>query len=193
MALARRHPVFSVRDYLEYERIAPERHEFLDGNVYTMAGENSHHSTICFNLYAITGNGLRGKSCRGFSPNMKVGTNNQGLYAYPDLTIVCGQPEFYDEKEDVLLNPIVIYEVLSPSTECYDRVEKFLHYTNYIESLQDCVLISQDQPLIEHYAKQSNGIWQKSETEGLNSIFYLPTIGCEIALVELYDLVEFSL
>ncbi len=192
MALTQRQTFFSVRDYLQYERVAPERHEFFDGNVYAMAGENARHSTICFNLYALTGNNLRGKNCRGFSPNMKVATGNQGLYSYPDLTIVCGKPEFYDENQDVLLNPTVIYEVLSPATECFDRVEKFLHYTNYIETLRDYVLISQEQSLIEHYAKQTNGNWQKSEVEGLNAVFYLPTIECKISLAELYDLVEFS-
>lgn len=193
MALTRRQPFFSVKDYLKYERIAPERHEFLDGNVYAMPGENARHSTICFNLYAITGNHLRDKSCRGFSPMMKVATSNQGLYSYPDLAIVCGAPEFYDENCDVLLNPTVIFEVLSPATECFDRVEKFLHYTNYIESLRDYILISQDQPLIEHYAKQSKNIWHKSEIEGFNEVFYLPTTQCKISLAELYDLVEFFL
>ena len=192
MASTRREPFFSANDFLVYERAASERHECLAGNIYTMAGENSRHSTICFNLYAITGNQLRGTGCRGFSPNMKVVTDNRTMYSYPDLTIVCGKPEFYDQNDDVLLNPTVIYEVLSPATEYYDRVEKFLHYTNYIESLRDYVLVSQDYPMIEHYSKQSNLVWHKFEVEGLNSIFHLPTIECEIALGELYDLVEFS-
>ncbi len=192
MASTQRYPVFSVKDYLEYERTASERHEFLDGSVYSMAVEGAKHSTICFNLYAITGNRLRDKRCRGFSPNMKVATNNQGLYAYPDLAVVCGKSEFYDEKCDVLLNPTVIYEILSPATECYDRVEKFLLYTNFIATLQDYVLILQDHPLIEHYSKQANGSWHKSEIEGINSVFQIQSIECEISLAELYDLVEFS-
>lgn len=193
MASAQTNPVFSIKDYLEYDRIAPERHELLGGKIYPMVSENVRHSTICFNLYAITGNGLRGKNCRGFAPTMKIATNNQRLYAYPDLAIVCGKPEFYDEKGDVLLNPTIIFEVLSPSTEIYDRVEKFLLYTNFIESLKDYILVSQDQPLIEHYSKQSTGNWHRSEVEGINSVFYLPTVECEIALAELYDLVEFFL
>jgi Uma2 family endonuclease len=164
MASTQIYPVFSVEDYLEYERV---------GSVYRVAGEGAKHSTICFNLYAITGNESRGKPCRGFSPNMKVATNNQSLYAYPDLAVVCGQPEYHDERCDVLLNPTVIYEILSPATEYYDRVEKFLLYTNFIATLQDYVLISQDYPLIEHYLKQSNGSWHKSETEGINSVFQI--------------------
>lgn len=192
MALAQRHPIFSVKDYLEYERNAPERHEFLDGNVYAMAGESPRHSTICFNLYTIIGNQLRGKRCRGFSPNMKVATNKKGLFSYPDLAIVCGQPKYHDKKGDILLNPTVIFEVLSPSTEQYDRGEKFLRYINGIESLTDYILISQNNPAIEHFRKQSNNEWEKTEIEGIESVLKIDSIECEIVLSELYDLIEFS-
>ena len=192
MPLAQRHPVFSVKDYLDFERYTPEKHEFLDGSVYAMAGESPTHSTICFNLYTNIGSQLRGKRCRGFSPNMKVATNDKGLYSYPDLAVVCGKPVYHDEKGDVLLNPTVIFEVLSPSTESYDRGEKFLRYTNFIETLQDYVLISQDEPLIEHYAKQENGGWKKTEIRGLDANLRLDSVECEIPLDELYDLIEFS-
>ena len=124
------HPVFSDKDYLDFERFAQERHEFLDGSVYAMAGESPNHSTICFNLNGLIHNQLRGKKCRGFSPNMKIATNDAGLFSYPDLAIVCGKPALLDEKGDVLTNPTVIFEVLSPSTEKYDRGEKSLRYTN---------------------------------------------------------------
>lgn len=192
MALAQRHPIFTVADYLDYERNAPERHEFLDGNVYAMAGESPRHSTICFNLYSIIGNQLRGKRCRGYSPNMKVATNEKGLYSYPDLAIVCGQPKYHDKKGDVLINPTVIFEVLSPSTESYDRGEKFLRYVNGIESLTNYILISQNRSAIEHFQKQSSGEWEKSEIEGIESVLKIDSIECEIPLTELYDLVEFS-
>jgi len=191
MALAQRHPIFTVADYLDYERNAPERHEFLDGNVYAMAGESPRHSTICFNLYSIIGNQLRGKRCRGYSPNMKVASNEKGLYSYPDLAIVCGQPKYHDEKGDVLTNPTVIFEVLSPSTESYDRGEKFLRYMGGIESLTDYILISQNNPTIEHFQKQSNGEWKKTEIEEIDSVLKIDSIECEIPLTELYDLVKF--
>jgi len=90
--------MFSDTAYLEFERFAQEKHEFLDGSVFAMAGESPDHSTICFNLYGIIYNQLRGKNCRGFSPNMKVATNESGLFSYPDLAIVCGKPGLYDEK-----------------------------------------------------------------------------------------------
>lgn len=191
-AQARTHPVFSAADYLEFERFAQEKHEFLDGSVYAMAGESPRHSTICFNLYGIVHNQLRGKKCRGFSPNMKIATSEKGLFSYPDLAIVCAAPRFHDEKSDVLTNPTVIFEVLSPSTESYDRGEKFLRYTNYIETLNDYVLISQDAPLIEHYCKQENGGWEKFEYSGIEAVLKLAAIECEIYLKDLYELVEFS-
>lgn len=191
MALAKSHPIFSVENYLDFERIQTERHEFLDGGVYAMAGESPSHSSICFNLYTIVGSQLRGKRCRGFSPNMKVATNEKGLFSYPDLAIVCGEPKFHDEKSDVLTNPKVIFEVLSPSTEHYDRGEKFLRYVNGIESVTEYVLISQDKPFIEIFTKQQNGEWEKSEIEGLESVTNIGSIECRIALTELYDLIQF--
>ena len=192
MALPQQIPTYAPEEYLALERVVDERHEYLDGIVYLMAGESPAHSTICFNLAGLIHQQLRGKPCRGFSPNMKVATNETGLFSYPDLAIVCGKPDLYDDKGDVLTNPIVIVEVLSPSTENYDRGEKFLRYTNYIETLEDYVLISQDKPLIEHYSKQENAGWDKTEIEGMDGVLKLDSVECEIALVELYDLVEFS-
>ncbi|MGI8555053.1 MAG: Uma2 family endonuclease [Pyrinomonadaceae bacterium] len=191
MALAKTHPVFSVESYLDFERVQVERHEFLDGSVYAMAGESPNHSTICFNLYTIIGLQLRGKRCRGFSPNMKIATNEKGLYSYPDLAIVCGEPKFHDSQKDVITNPTVIFEVLSPSTENYDRGEKFLRYTNQIESLQNYVLISQNKPAIEIFSKQENGGWESTVIEGIEAVLKIDSIECEVALHELYDLVEF--
>ena len=189
LASVQTHPVFSETDYLEFERFAGEKHEFLDGSVYAMAGESLSHSTICFNLHGLIHNQLRGKKCRGFSPNMKVATNDSGLYSYPDLIIVCGKPAKHDDKGDVLTNPTVIFEVLSPSTASYDRGEKFLRYTNYIESLEDYILVSQDKPLLEHYSKK--GDWRKTEVVGLDATLKLSSVECEIALSELYELVDF--
>jgi Uma2 family endonuclease len=192
MALPKTYPIFTIAEYLDYERFAESRHEFLDGTVYAMAGESPRHSTICFNLYATTGSQLRGKRCRGFSPNMKVATGDKGLFSYPDLAIVCGEPLYHDDKQDVLTNPQVIFEVLSPSTQNYDRGEKFLRYTNTIQTLTDYVLISQDAPVVEHFQKQPDGDWRKFEVSGRESILRLAAVECEIPLAELYYLVDFS-
>ena len=125
------HPLFTIDDYLALERIEEERHEYLDGCVYAMAGESPDHGTICMNLSIHLGSQLLGTPCRAFSKDTKVrcgpsprpGGSLQGLFAYPDLVIVCGTMQFHDQAHDVLLNPTVIVEVLSPSTEAFDRGE----------------------------------------------------------------------
>lgn len=172
--------------YLELERASEIRHEFLDGLVYAMAGETPDHSTICFNLNGILHSQLGDKPCRGFSPNMKVRAGIGGLYAYPDLMIVCGEPEFHDQRGDVLLNPTVIFEVLSPSTEKYDRGEKFRRYQTQIESLQDYVLVSQDQMRIEHHHREANGTWSSNELTGPEAVLQLTSIDSKVQLAKVY-------
>ncbi len=115
-------------NYLIFKREADTRHEFLDGEIYAKAGESRPHSRICMNLAREVGNSLKGKRCQPLSPNMKVRTLSASLFAYLDLTIVCGEPLFHDRKKDVLTNPKVIFEVLSPSTAEYDRTMKFQRY-----------------------------------------------------------------
>src|SRR5437588_893412 len=160
MALPQQYlPALTAEKYLELERASAFRHEYLDGLMFAMAGESPDHSTICFNLAFITGSQTRDKPCRGFSPNMKVRTGLGDLYAYPDLMIVCGAPQFHDARGDVLLNPTVIFEVLSPSTEKYDRGEKFQRYKSEIETLQDYILVSQDRIRIEHHHREADSTW----------------------------------
>ncbi len=192
MALTQKYPIFTKENYLEFEKQQLDRHEFIDGNVYAMAGESLNHSRICFSLYRIVGNELRGKRCNGFSPNMKIATNDKGLFSYPDLAVVCGDPELYENRKDVITNPTEVFEVLSPSTASYDRGEKFLLYTNYIESLKDYILISQDELFIEHFTKQVNGSWESIEIKGLDAVLQITSIECEITPAELYEQIDFS-
>ena len=117
--------LFTPEDYLIFEREADTRHEFLDGGIYQMGGESLPHSRICINLSGEVRQQLKGKRCEALSPNMKVRTANASLFSYPDLTVVCGEPKFHDTKKDVLTNPQVVFEVLSPSTADYDRTTKF--------------------------------------------------------------------
>ena len=191
MSLPQALPIFTTDGYLALERSSEVRHEFLDGFVYAMSGESPEHSTICFNLAGIVHAQLRDKPCRGFSPNMKVRTDPQGLFAYPDLSVVCGEPVYHDERRDVLVNPTVIFEVLSPSTEKYDRTEKSLRYRTQIEALPDYVLISQDRPHAEHYARQPDGTWMSHEVDGLENVLRLPSIDCRIPLAKVYERITF--
>lgn len=185
-------PLFTPEEYLSLERSSEIRHEYLDGFVYAMAGESPEHSTLCFNLIVVVGSQLRDKACRGFSPNMKMRTDPRGLFAYPDLMVVCGEPIFHDERCDILTNPTVIFEVLSPSTEAYDRGEKFLRYRTQIATLQDYVLVAQDEPRVEHFSRQSDGTLLRSEVNGLTGVLSLPSIDCRIRLQEVYDRIAFA-
>ena len=185
-------PVLTTEDYLDLERQSDIRHEFLDGFVYAMAGESPTHSTICFNLAGSLHAQLKDSPCRGFSPNMKVRAGEKGLYAYPDLMIVCGEPVFLDERGDVLLNPTVIFEVLSPSTEAYDRGEKFERYRTHIETLRDYILVAQDHPRIEHRHRETDGTWTRSEVVGLEETLSLPSIDCTIQLADVYSRIKFT-
>ncbi|MDQ3130690.1 MAG: Uma2 family endonuclease [Acidobacteriota bacterium] len=182
--------LLSPEDYLKFEREAETRHEFLDGEIYQMAGESLSHSRVCMNLAREVGNKLKGKSCEALSPNMKVRTSTASLFSYPDLTIVCGEPQFHDVKKDVLTNPKVIFEVLSPSTADYDRTEKFLRYRMGNKTLTDYVLVSQDYCFVEHFSKQADGNWIYQSLSELAEVLRIVSIDCELNLREIYDRVE---
>lgn len=157
-----------------------------------MAGESLVHSRICVNISGEMRRLLKGKKCEALSPNMKVRAGTPGLFAYPDLSVVCGTPEFHDEKRDVLINPKLIVEVLSPSTWKYDQTKKFYLYRKDLQSLTDYVQIYQDVPVVEHYEKADGGKWVINVVEGLNNTLQIPSIECEIAMSEIYDRVDMS-
>jgi Uma2 family endonuclease len=198
MGLARTNPPCTAEEYLALERQSDERHQCVDGHIYAMAGESLEHSTICFNLAVILGNQLRGKNCRGLSPNMKIRSgpsqknNRSGMFSYADATVVCGDPRFHDEHRDVLLNPAVIIEVLSPSTEAFDRGDKFLRYRTHLETLSDYVLVSSDKPLIEHFQRQPTGQWIYTSIEGLAESLDLASIDCRLPLAEVFERIDFA-
>jgi Uma2 family endonuclease len=183
---------YTAEEYLESERAAEYRREFLDGQIFAMAGESLSHSRICINLAIEAGSKLKGKPCEALSPNMKVRTSSASLFAYPDLTIVCGEPQFHDAKKDVLTNPQVIFEVLSPSTEIYDRTTKFQRYRMGNETLTDYILVSQDKAFVEHFTKQADGSWLYRSFSEMTEVLRIETVDCDLILSEIYDRVEFS-
>ena len=192
MGLAKQKTSYSPKEYLELERQAETRHEFVDGIIYAMAGESLSHSQICVYLAGEVRAKLKGKDCQALSPNMKVRAESKGMFAYPDLTIVCGKPLFHDKQKDVLLNPKVIIEVLSPSTQRYDKAKKFFRYRKELPSLTDYILIYQDAPFIEHHEKMSDGRWAHNAADGIDDILQLNSIEIELSLREIYDRVEFA-
>ena len=187
MGYAERMPrIFTAEEYLTIERDAPYKSEFFDGAIITMSGATEVHNTINVNVTAAIRIRLRGMECRSFSNDMKVRTFTKGLFAYPDAMIVCGERIFHDTRRDVLLNPVALFEILSPSTEAVDRGEKFLNYRE-LESLRDYLLISQDAPRIEHYARNENNEWIPSITLGLESEITLSGLALTLPLSEIYE------
>ncbi len=144
------------------------------------------------NLSGEVRNKLKGKPCEALSPNMKVRTSTASLFSYPDLTIVCGKPLFHDTKKDVLVNPQVIFEVLSPSTENYDRTTKFQKYRMGNETLTDYILVSQDKIFVEHFTKQAGGDWLYRSYGEIGDVLRIETIECDLDLREIYDRIELT-
>lgn len=176
-------------EYLERERQADYKSEYWNGKIVAMAGGSEQHSLISVNISGELRARLKDKPCRTYSSDLRVRTTRT-RYFYPDISVVCGEPEFADEAADMLTNPGVLVEVLSPSTEDKDRGLKFVFYQQ-IPMLTDYVLVSQDEPLIEHYARQGNDRWLLTNLRGLDAVLRLPSIGCELPLSEVYARVEF--
>ncbi len=181
----------SVQDYLRRERRAAFKSEFFQGEIFAMAGGSATHSLIAANFVRESGNALKDKPCAVFNSDLRVRVESTGLYTYPDATIVCGELEFDDDQRDTVINPTVIVEVLSDATEKYDRGRKANHYRQ-ISSLQELVLIAQDQPHIERFTRQTNGDWLFHEEKQLTARFELPSLGISVMLAELYRNVPFD-
>jgi len=190
---------YTVDQYLKIERAAEERHYFVDGEIYAMAGESNAHGEISVNVVAAIASQLKGTRCRARTKDTKVrsgpilsaGETTRGMFSYPDVMVICGEPEFHDALTDVVLNPKAIIEVLSESTEAFDRGEKFTRLQTWNPTLTDYILISQDQPQIEHYTRQADGTWSYRRTTGLDAVVAIPSIQCSLKLADVYDRVVF--
>ncbi len=188
---ARTEAILSEDEYLALEREGDTKHEYHGGQIVAMVGASFRHSAIVSGTQFTLFRQLRGGACQVHSNDVRVRVGTSGLYTYPDLLVVCGEPQFSDERADTLLNPAVIIEVLSPSTENYDRGGKFRHYQT-IPSLREYLLIAQDAPLIEHFARQADGRWLYAAADGLDTTLALPTIGGTLALADVYELVAWE-
>ncbi len=182
----------TVEEYLAMERASEEKHEFLDGEIYLMSGGSFNHNRIVGRLLGIFYARLGGSPCVFLPSDMRVRVSDTGLYTYPDITATCDEPQIINENhQDTLLNPTLIIEVLSPSTERYDRGKKFQHYRT-LDSLQEYVLIAQDQPRIERYLRQPSGEWLLADAAGLEASLELASIGCTLALADVYEKIDFA-
>jgi Uma2 family endonuclease len=181
-------PRLTPEEYLAIERAAEEKSEFFDGVMHAMSGGSLSHSRIATNLLYRLSAAFEGRQCEAFNSDLRVQLGASGDYAYPDVSALCGQPVLADD--DVLTNPSLIVEVLSPTTRRYDQERKFLHY-QAIESFTEYVLIEQDHPFIRSYSRRPDGVWTVQFFDGLDAALDLRSVGVSIPLREIYDKVEF--
>ncbi len=183
--------LLTEEEYLRIERAAAKRSEFYHGEMFAMAGASLSHVEICGNLlYELKGR-LRGGQCRVFSHDLKVRIKATELYAYPDLVLACGGLQFQDDHNDVLVNPQIIIEVLSKSTEAYDRGPKFNHYQQ-IPTLKEYILVSQHTPRVERFERNTNGKWELTTYSGNEATFEFGSIDGKVALADIYKDVVFD-
>jgi len=177
------------QQYLVNERAADYKSKFLDGVMYAMSGGSPRHADLHGNIYAELRTQLRGGPCKAYNSDLRVRVSSR-MYTYPDVSVVCGKPAFGDE-EDNLLNPVVIFEVLSPSTEGYDRGLKFQHYRT-IPSLREYVLVEQDKVQVEQYIRQDDGTWMLRDHKSEEADLKMDSIGATLPLRLIYDGVDLA-
>lgn len=177
-------------EYLELERKAEIRSEYIAGRMFAMSGASRRHGLIAGNLFREISSQLRGRDCEAQINDMRVKVSPTGMYTYPDIVAVCGEARFEDAHTDTLLNPTVIVEVLSESTEAYDRGEKFAHYRR-LETLREYVLVAQDKIRIEHFRREGEE-WILSEVSGSDATLHLGSIDCHVGVAAVYEKVNFE-
>jgi len=182
-------PFLTHEQYLEMERQAEYKSEYWRGEMFAMAGASPDHNLLAGNLLASLHHQLRGRPCVVFPSDMRVFIPATGLYTYPDVTVVCGGRRLADQHRDTLLNPVLVAEILSPSTESWDRGRKFEHYRT-VESLQQYLLVAQDRLQVDLYTRQAEGTWLLREARRLKDTLDLESIGYRILLADLYDKVD---
>ncbi|HMA36345.1 MAG TPA: Uma2 family endonuclease [Chloroflexia bacterium] len=172
---------YTPEEYLAHERQADYKSEYIAGQIVAMSGVSREHSLINMNLARVLSTQLLDRPCEAHASDLRVKVSAQGLYTYPDITVVCGEPQWEDAQVDTLLNPTLIVEVLSPSTEAYDRGAKFGYY-RALPSLQEYLLVAQDRMLVEHFVRADAG-WLLTDPA---AVIQLPAIGCTLPLAEVY-------
>jgi|SRR5579862_1983898 len=184
-------PQLTPEQYLELDRASQFRNEYYNGHMYAMSGGTYAHGKIIANLGRQLGNALDPGPCTVTSSDVRVQVELRGLYCYPDVVVVCGDPQYHDNRLDTILNPTLLIEVLSPSTEAYDRGFKSAQYRT-VESLQEYALVSQAEPRVEIFRREGNGEWVFSEFVGLDATARFRSVECTIPLGKIYSKVAFN-
>lgn len=185
----RRKSLLTPEEYLAVERGSEIKHEYFAGEMFAMVGASKRHNLITANVIRVLGNQLLDRPCNVYPSDMRVRMRATGKYTYPDVVVACAEEEFDDAEKDTLLNPVVIFEVLSESTEAYDRGKKFEHYQS-IPSLAEYLLVTQEPYRVEQYVRQGGNEWRYSEYHDADDVVRIGAIGCELTLRDVYAKVE---
>src|SRR5437588_8086065 len=181
----------SPDEYLRLERQAEYKSEYLNGEIFAMSGASREHNLLTVNIARELSQQLRGRPCESYASDMRVKVRANGLYTYPDVIVVCGEPQFEDQEVDTLLNPTLLIEVLSQSTERYDRIAKTSYYRT-IDSLQEHLLVAQHEVRVEQYLRQPNGQWSQMHYTSADEVVQLTSIDCSLRLTDVYDKITFD-
>jgi Uma2 family endonuclease len=181
----------SEAEFLEFERTSETKHSYFNGEIYAMVGASREHNLIAGSVYATLYNQTVDRDCEIYQSDMRLKVKATGLYTYPDISVICGKPELTTDALDTIVNPQVIIEVLSPSTERDDRTWKFAHYRQ-IESMQEYLLISQETPRVEYYRRQEDDTWLLTDIKGLDALVKLVSIDCTLKLADIYRKIDFN-
>jgi Uma2 family endonuclease len=181
----------SPDEYLRLERQAEYKSEYLNGEIFAMSGASRQHNLVVGNVFGELRQQLRDRPCQAYVNDMRVKVRSNTFYTYPDVAVVCGEPQFEDKEVDTLLNPTLLVEVLSQSTERYDRIAKTSYYRT-IDSLQEHLLVPQHEFRVEQYLRQPNGQWSLTQYTSPDEVVQLPSIDCALRLGDIYDKVVFD-
>ena len=178
-------------EYLAFERKAETKNEYVNGEIFAMTGASRKHNIIEGNIFGELRQQLKGKPCEVYPGDMRVKAPASRSYVYPDVVVVCGEPQLEDDYLDTLLNPTLVVEVLSKSAESYNRLAKSSFYRT-IESLSEYLLVSQEEYRVEQYVKQTEGRWLLADVRALEGVIELESIGCSLALRDIYERITFD-
>lgn len=182
---------YTLEEYLELDKNSEEKYEYFNGEVFAMAGGSPNHARLGFDIGTLFSQKLKGRNCEAFNSDMRVKVPAALPYRYPDLSVVCGKPVFEElNGQEMLVNPILIVEVLSPSTAAYDLKDKFTAYQS-IDSFQEYLIVSQDRPHVIQHIRQSKGRWLRIDIEGLDAEVALESVNVTLSLNEIYERVKF--
>ncbi len=184
-------PLATVEEYLEFDRNSEFKNEYYRGQIIAMAGGKPTHAKIGATVTALLWIATEGRSCDVYSSDARLAADRESHYVYPDIMVVYGEPEYADSRQETLANPILVVEVLSPSTESADRGRKFASYRN-LESLQEYLMVSQFEPKVELHRKGPDGNWTRHEWTGLDAVAVLESVDAQLPLPRVYAKIEFE-